>query len=65
MSATKLVFAASWPGEPNVGIFPGYEEVTVLFKYGQPIDDDTLLYWHDVIQEFYDGSRVELVEQKG
>ena len=61
---TKLVFVASWPGEPNAGILPGYEEVTVQFKHGQPLDEDVLVYWHGAVAEFYDGSTVELVEQR-
>jgi len=61
--STKLVFVASWPGEPNAGILPGYEEVTIQFKHGQPIDDDTLLYWSDAVRDFYGGSTVELVGQ--
>lgn len=61
---SKLVFVASWPGEPNAGILPGYEEVTVQFKHGQPLDHDTLVYWYDAVADFYDGSKVELVEQR-
>jgi hypothetical protein len=58
---TRLTYDASWPGEPNAGIVPSSEEVTVEFKYGQPLDDDVIEYWHDVIQEFYEGSHVEFI----
>ncbi len=62
MNTTKLVFVASWPGEPNAGIFPGYEEITIEFKHGQPIDEDTISFWQEAIQEFYDGSTVEYLD---
>lgn len=58
----KLIFLINWPGEPDAGLSPGSEEVTIQFKYGQPIDDDVIQFWLDVIQEFYDGAHVRLLE---
>jgi hypothetical protein len=62
---TKLIYDASWSGEPNAGIMPGSEEVTIQFKYGQPIDEDVIEYWREAIAEFYDGAHVEFIRASG
>jgi hypothetical protein len=59
-----LKFYVSWCGERAAGINPGSEEVTISFKYGQPIDADVIEYWTDALKEFYDGASVELTEKK-
>jgi hypothetical protein len=61
----KLVFIAEWHGERAAGINPGHEEITIQFKYGQPVDDqDTIDYWREAIQDFYDGAKVVLKPNK-
>jgi hypothetical protein len=55
---TTLQFIAEWPGEKEAGISPGYEEVTIKFRYGQPFDQDVIEYWRSAVQDFYDGSTV-------
>jgi hypothetical protein len=62
---TRLTYDASWPGDSSAGIWPGAEEVTITFKHGQPIEDDAIEFWREVVQEFYDGSHVELIEASG
>lgn len=55
---TKLKFFVSWTGEAAAGIRPGFEEVTISFRYGQPIDDEAISYWRDSLKDFFDGASV-------
>lgn len=64
MSATILKFEVVWHGEIGAGIHSGSEEVTIQFRYGHPLDSDTIEYWHDAVRDFFDGSTVTLIEQK-
>jgi hypothetical protein len=59
---TQLKFQVQWHGERAAGINPGSEEITIHFRYGQPIDRDTIDYFQGIIQEFYDGAQVDFVE---
>jgi hypothetical protein len=56
--ATSLKFEVEWFGEPDAGLRAGSEEVTIKFKYGQPLDEDTIDYWQGVIADFYEGAGV-------
>ena len=64
MKPTKLVFLTEWHGEQAAGINPGHEEITIQFKYGQPLDQDVIDYWREAILDFYDGAKVVLKPQK-
>lgn len=59
---TRLTYEANWSGELAAGIHPGSEEITITFKYDQPLDSDVTEYWRDSIAEFYDGATVTLIE---
>jgi len=58
---TELKFQAEWSGELAAGIQPGYEEVTIQFKYGQPIDQGVIDYWRQNVEDFYDGATVTIL----
>jgi hypothetical protein len=58
---TELKFEAAWPGEIAAGISPGCEQVTIQFRYGQPIDQDVIEYWRSAVEDFYDGSTVTIL----
>ena len=55
---TQLKFDVQWGGERAAGINPGSEEVTIIFKHGQPLDEDTINFWRVALCEFYDGAQV-------
>lgn len=59
---TTLKFVAWWNGEKAAGINPGSEEVTIQFKWGQPLDEDTVAYWQDMVSQFFDGAYVERIK---
>jgi hypothetical protein len=40
----------------------GTEEVTIEFKYDQPLDAELVEHWRQNIAEFYDGAVVEMIE---
>jgi hypothetical protein len=61
---TRLTYFAEWRGEPQAGIMAGTNEVTIEFKYDQPLDAELVEYWRESIAEFYDGATVELIESE-
>ena len=59
---TRIMFDVTWAGEKDAGIRAGSEEVTIQFRYGQPVDAALIEYWRTAISEFFDGASVELNE---
>jgi len=58
----KLKFIAWWNGEPGAGIRSGSEEVTIEFKYGVTMDEDTIAFWKESVVQYFDGAHVEQVK---
>ena len=56
---TILRFIAWWASDNSAGLCAGSEEVTITFKYGVPVTDDTVAYWRDQVSQFFDGAVVE------
>jgi hypothetical protein len=57
----NLKFIVWWNGEPAAGIRSGSEEVTIQFKHGVTLDEDTVAFWKDSVSQYFDGAHVEQV----
>lgn len=60
---TTIKFFVSWSGEMAAGIRPGFEEVTISFRYGQPLDDEAVGFLRESVKEFFNGASVLTEEE--
>jgi len=56
---TTLKFIAWWASDNSAGLRAGSEELTIQFKHGVPVTEDTVEYWRDQVSQFFDGAVVE------
>lgn len=57
----KLTYYTEWHGERAAGINPGSEEVEIVLKHVDSVDEEMIDFWRESIAQYFDGAHVELV----
>ena len=56
-----FTYHAEWAGERAAGINPGSEDVDIVLKHTDYVDEEAIEFWLDSIAQYFDGAHVTFI----